>query len=199
MYARLYLLKAVEAVLHRALRLLGITPINHMWHSSQLRVCILDLSILPCLTHLFQSFTQPEPYITSVAPARTSYKTMTFLINTKTFMCFQYILLKTVRGIDPCGTGETCPRNNYEGGTSMVMSPQYFWVYFSNNSNNCCLLLPPLILWDRHPCSSPFCSCSTSILWHHWSFHSAAQKPEMKCHITVAAKGWNCRQHALWP
>lgn len=30
MYARLYLLKAVEAVMHRALRLLGIEPINHM-------------------------------------------------------------------------------------------------------------------------------------------------------------------------
>jgi len=34
------------------------------------------------------------------------------------------------RGVDPYGTGGTCPPPNisniYEGGTSMVMSPQYF-------------------------------------------------------------------------
>jgi len=30
------------------------------------------------------------------------------------------------RSIDPYGTGGTYPPNIYEGGTSMVMSPQYF-------------------------------------------------------------------------
>ena len=30
------------------------------------------------------------------------------------------------RGVDPNGTGGTCPPNIYEGGTSMVMSPQIF-------------------------------------------------------------------------
>ena len=32
MYARLYLLRAAQAVMHRALRLLGITPISQMWN-----------------------------------------------------------------------------------------------------------------------------------------------------------------------
>jgi len=30
------------------------------------------------------------------------------------------------RGVDPYGTGATCPPNIYEGGTSMVMSPPIF-------------------------------------------------------------------------
>jgi len=38
--------------------------------------------------------------------------------------CAFYIV---TRGVDPYGTGGTCPPPNiYEGGTTMVMSPQYF-------------------------------------------------------------------------
>jgi len=36
------------------------------------------------------------------------------------------LIAVTARGVDPYGTGGTCPPNIYEGGTSMVMSPQYF-------------------------------------------------------------------------
>jgi len=32
----------------------------------------------------------------------------------------------STRGVDHCGTGGTCPPNIHEGGTSMVMSSQYF-------------------------------------------------------------------------
>jgi len=39
----------------------------------------------------------------------------------------------------PIGQGERSP-NIYEGGTSMVMSSQYFRFTLSSNSNNCCLL-----------------------------------------------------------
>jgi len=39
------------------------------------------------------------------------------------------------------GQGGTCPSPNiYEGGTSMVMSPNILEVILSSNSNNCCLL-----------------------------------------------------------
>ena len=48
------------------------------------------------------------------------------------------------RGIDPYGTGGGMSPNIYEGGTSMVMSPQYFRsdvVYdIDSSDSNCCLL-----------------------------------------------------------
>ena len=41
----------------------------------------------------------------------------------------------------PMGQEGTCPSPNiYEGGTSMVMSPNILEVILSSNSNNCCLL-----------------------------------------------------------
>jgi len=55
-------------------------------------------------------------------------------------------LTLTTKGVDPYGTGGTFPPNIYEGGTSMVMSPQYFRsdvIYDVDSSDStvvCCIL-----------------------------------------------------------
>jgi len=76
-----------------------------------------------------------------------------------------FIHTRACRGVDPYGTGGTCPPNIYEGVTSMVMSPNILEVMLFRMSARvtatvvCCILMQILCVVSQ----KSFSFCGTSV------------------------------------